>query len=94
MQSDYETPNTFNRKDWVSAYLASELGNLLPWSMFGKFLVMVKDAAGGWNVYYEDNKLGFPIEKKMIQDQGADTLAEAMGKMLEYLAKEGLIKFN
>lgn len=76
----------------ISALTVAELGGMLPWQIGGRILTIGKAKDGWWMVCYEDNVLGFPIEKKIaIEDQGADTEADARAKMLIYLLENKLI---
>jgi len=76
-----------------SAFLASELGEMLPEQLHGKlgkasktgaWLSIEKRETGGWLCSYGDEGIYF-LDKK------GKTMSEAMGKMLEYLKKEGLL---
>lgn len=81
-------------KRWIysfSAFTVAELGEMLPWMIDGRFVCCTKGRDGSWNIYYEKNSLGFPIEGVRIDDQGADTEADARTKMLIYLLENKLI---
>lgn len=75
----------------IAAYTCSELGEMLPSEITGRFLVSAKANDRSWAVYYEDNVLGAEIGDEMILDQSAATEADARGKMLIYLLEQKLI---
>jgi len=71
---------------WVSAFLADELGEMLPRYLFVARLGTQKEwVCDRWS---NGEK---PIAGREIERQYADTMSEALGLMLEYLKKEGLI---
>ncbi len=77
--------------DVESAYLASELGEILK--------KCNKDIYAGLNccaVYgdWEKTEAGKKRDYIYIDDKYTTSETEARGRLLEYLAKEGLIKFN
>lgn len=75
-----------------SAFTVAELGNMLPYEIGGKLLDMSKGSDGTWSVYYTKNTLGAVTEPTFIEDQGADTEADARAKMLIYLVENGLLR--
>lgn len=78
MQSDYETRYMkFPRSTWVPTYSVAEL-----FEFVGKNVVETYPNAGTWQVGHDSR--GFEFQ--------ADTLADAMGKMLIYLLSNNLIK--
>lgn len=85
-----------------SAYLASELGDMLPSEIETEhnifFLEIDKVGMEKWGVVYRNKKLlGGEISKARFMHSEtlhgviADTEAEARGKMLVYLLEQGLI---
>ncbi len=104
--TDQQGPYKYETERY-SAYLASELAEILPrefdyktsskeksgYDGFRSLVLTIGKTVidNGWYVMYSDLH---PANKVPIHTKHADTLPEAMGKMLEYLAKEGLIKFN
>lgn len=75
----------------VAAYDAAELGEMLPYEIDGKLLDMSKGSDGTWSVYYTKNALGAITKPTFIEDQGADTEADARAKMLVYLIENRLL---
>jgi hypothetical protein len=73
----------------AEAYTVSELGDMLPFSLDNKLLKIGKCADGSWLVFYE--QFCGTNGTKMIEDQGADTEADARAKMVIYLAKNKFI---
>ena len=77
---------------FVPAFTVAELGEMLPWEIEARLLHSAKSSDGGWIVFYEKNNLGFPMNQKVrIDDQGADTEADARAKLLIYLLENSLM---
>lgn len=72
--------------DYCSAFTCSELGEILPRSLWIKresyYLNICHNAAGGWLVSYGEYK---------YLSIGAETMADAMAKMLIYLIENKLL---
>lgn len=81
----FATPESLiNHGEWYSAYLASELGELLP--QMCEIRNLRKENGGiDWNVNYY-----FPNNPNII----AHTLPDALGEMLAYLLENGSIKLE
>ncbi len=79
--------------DGVSAFLSSELGEMLPQFILveGLYLELHLIRSSVWRLYYGPPNLAFPKGVKFTAKTG-DSLAESMGLMLEYLITNGLIK--
>lgn len=75
-----------------SAFSVAELGKILPWGIpegnptYTTLKILKSDDGDneGWIVVY-DNKIG------RSNQEGADTLADAMGKMLIHLIEAGIL---
>jgi len=78
IESDYP------KEYFCSAFLASELGEMLPLNIQIRRCDSTK-----WACERMDYRL--PEGKQLLKEILANTMPEAMGKMLEYLKKEGLI---
>jgi hypothetical protein len=74
---------------YISAFTVTELGDMLPTIIGGKTLKTGKMYDDSWAVYYEL----FPQQPNTvrIEDQVADTEADARAKMLIYLIENRLI---
>lgn len=77
MQSDYETPGTAPRSEWIAAFTASELGEMFPEH------ISSERKEWGWQVFYKGS---------MISGVSAPSEVEARGLMLEYLITNNLIE--
>lgn len=77
------------RNDFYSAFTVAELGEMLPEEVESKkeneyYLTIRRAFRGQWEVSYSNSQVSFI-------HQAADTLADAMAKMLIYLLENGLI---
>ncbi len=81
---DYEIDNGSEDNE-ISAYLSSELGEMLPGIIRGTFLLNVTKMGDVWEVSYDDDV------QAMAVSMHADTMPNAMAKMLIYLRENNLI---
>lgn len=79
-------------ENYYSAFLSSELGEMLPSDIEnGKWLLTIySDTNEAWSVQYKYNWIG--KQSLPLEETSGNTLAEALGLMLEYLILNGLIK--
>jgi len=80
-QSEYETPFTPPRTEWISAFTVAELGEII-WSMSELYRVHVNSRT--------TISCGI-VESGMWKHFDADTEADAKAKMLVYLKENKLI---
>ena len=79
----------------AAAFTVAEFGEMLPWEIEGRLLHSGKGRDGARLVFYEKNHLGIPMNQKVrIDDQTADTEADARTNMLIYLIEGGLLVKN
>lgn len=81
----------------IVAPTPTELGERLPVNIGDLDLIICKNKSNIWFVSYMfENEIDFPTDTVVVQEvkyqKTANTLAQAMGKMMLYLLKEGLLK--
>lgn len=87
-----KTQSMVGELEFFPAYTSDEIGAVLPWSIGGRVLFVAKSSDGSFSAFFQENSLGFPVDMGVfIEDQGGETLAEAMGLMLAYLITKGLV---
>ena len=88
IEGGYELEYGESHSARISAYLSSELGELLPNGM--RLLIQSSFCLGTWSVELLEIKT-LRERKHLIQSRISE--AEARGKMVEYLVAQGLITF-
>lgn len=81
MGSDYETPSTPLRDDWVSAFTVAELGEMLPGS-----IVSLKDGFSDFK--WRCERIG---GDGYVSASGGDSEADSRARMLIYLVENKVV---
>lgn len=82
-------PGDFSNVKWFKAYTASELGEMLPYEIHGKSLIIEKCYSNLWSLKYTDKDY---LREQILAEFNSKKQSDASAKMLIHLLENGLVK--